>query len=180
MTPEAAFPATTAREARFAAFVAEHRERAVNLAWRLLGDRATAEDVAQQAFVRAWRGLDGFRDEAKLSTWFHSILVRQARSHQRWTAVRRSLGLLTADGETPSAAGEQVHADAGLRRRIGAALETLSAGQREAFVCIHLHGLSVEETAEVLGRAPGTVKSHLHRALVKLRAALGDLREEAP
>jgi RNA polymerase sigma-70 factor (ECF subfamily) len=179
LTPEAALTAETTREARFEAFVAEHRERAVNLAWRLLGDHSTAEDVAQQAFIRAWRGLDGFRDESKLSTWFHSILVRQARSHQRWAGVRRSLGLLSLDGETPTAPVEPAGPDAGLRRRIGAAIETLSPHQREAFVCMHLHGLSVQETAEVLGRAPGTVKSHLHRALVKLRHELDDLREES-
>ncbi len=168
------------REQRFDVFVAGHRDRAVGLAWRLLGgDRAAAEDVAQQAFVRAWKGLDGFRDEAKLSTWFHRILVRQVRSYQRWAGVRRGLGVLTGDGETPSPVVEQTHGDDGLPRRIGAALGTLSAGQREAFVCIHLQGLTVEETAQVLGRAPGTIKSHLHRALKKLRAELGDLREDA-
>ncbi len=179
MTIDAALPVEMSRQARFEAFVAAHRTRAVNLAWRLTGDRATAEDVAQKAFVKAWRGLDGFRDEAKLSTWFHSILVREARGHLRWWGVRKKLGLLTDDGATPVLPVEPAQSDEGLRRRIGAAMETLSAGQREAFVCIHLQGLSVQETAEVLGRAPGTIKSHLHRALSKLRTELGDLHEEA-
>ena len=178
---QAALTAEHSREARFAAFVAAHRERAVGLAWRLLGgDRAAAEDVAQQAFVKAWRGLDGFRDEARLSTWFHRILVRQVRSYQRWAGVRRGLGLLTLDGETPSGAGHDTHADHGMRNRIAAALDTLSTGQREAFVCVHPEGTTVDETAEMLGRAPGTIKSHLHRALKKLRAELADLHPAGP
>ena len=77
------------REARFCSFVASHRERAVRLAWRLIGgDEAAAEDVAQDAFVRAYRALPRFREEASLSTWFYRILVRQAQSYRRWRAVR--------------------------------------------------------------------------------------------
>lgn len=177
---DAALTAETTREQRFDAFVAEHRDRAVALAWRLLGgDRAAAEDVAQQAFVRAWRGLDGFRGDAKLSTWFHRILVRQVRSHQRWHGVRHKLGLLSHDGEVPVMPVHEPTPDGGMQNRIAQAMKTLSAGQREAFTCIHLEGLTIEETAEVLGRAPGTIKSHLHRALKKLRSELEDLREEA-
>ena len=167
---------TVTREARFAHFVETHRERAVGLAWRLLGgDRAAAEDVAQQAFLAAWRALPGFRDEAALSTWFHRIVVRQARSHQRWTNVRRRLGWKAAD---PVVVDPAPRGDHGLQRRIAEALMTLSAGQREAFVLVHLEGLTVAEAADASGRAVGTVKSHLHRALKALRVQLGDLREE--
>jgi len=167
---------TVTREARFAHFVEVHRERAVGLAWRLLGgDRAVAEDVAQQAFLAAWRALPRFRDEAALSTWFHRIVVRQVRSHQRWSNVRRRLGWKVAD---PAAVPPAPTKDHGLQRRIGEALMTLSAGQREAFVLVHLEGMTITEAAEATGRAPGTLKSHLHRALKSLRAQLGDLREE--
>ena len=71
---------TVTREARFATFVEAHRERTVGLAWRLLGgDRAAAEDVAQQAFLSAWRALPRFRDEAALSTWLHRIVIPELR-----------------------------------------------------------------------------------------------------
>ncbi len=169
---------TVTREDRFAQLVDTHRERAVGLAWRLLGgDRATAEDVAQQAFLAAWRALPRFRDEAALSTWLHRIIVRQVRSHQRWSNVRRRLGWKVADPVTvlPSPAG-----DHGLQKRIGDALMNLSSAQREAFVLVHLEGMTINEAAETTGRASGTVKSHLHRALKSLRAQLGDLREEGP
>ena len=72
------------REARFVAFVAEHRDRAVGLAWRLLsGDGAAAEDVAQEAFVRAYRALGGFREESRLSHVYR-ILVNEVQRHRRW------------------------------------------------------------------------------------------------
>ena len=76
---------------RFDAFVSDYRERAVRIAWRLLGgDAAAAEDVAQEAFARAVRGLARFRDDAKLSTWFYRILVNEVRRHQRWRVLRRA------------------------------------------------------------------------------------------
>jgi len=166
-------------ERRFEAFVGSHRERARRLAWRLVGgDDGAAEDVTQEAFLRAWRSLAGFREEAKLSTWFYRILVRQAANHRRWRGVRERLGGWgnpDAHDPAPAASG-----DPALRRRIGAALDGLSRRQREAFVLIHLEGFTVRETAGVLGRPEGTVKSHLHRALMHLRRELADLGEPAP
>jgi len=158
----------------FEDFVRAHRAKAVSLAWRLLGgDRAAAEDVAHDAFVRAHRARGSYRAEAALSTWFYRILVRQAHNHRRWRALReRFLG----PREEPSAA--PVLKDPGLERRIAAALAALSAGQREAFILVHLEGFTVAEAAEVLGKAPGTVKSHLARATASLRSALRDLMEE--
>lgn len=80
-------------ELRFATFVEAHRERARRLAWRLVGgDDAAADDVAQDAFVRAWLGLARFRGEASLGTWFYRILVRQAAQHRRWRRLRELWG----------------------------------------------------------------------------------------
>ncbi len=164
------------REARFRSFVAAHRQKAVGLAWRLVGgDHEAAEDVAQEAFARAWRALPRFREEAKLSTWFYRIVVRQAANHRRREGLRRRVRALT--GREPAA--ETVRRDAPLQRRIAAALDQLSAGQREAFVLVHLEGFTVVEAAATLGKAEGTVKSHLHRALRSMRGSLADLWEEA-
>ena len=71
-------------------------------------------------------------------------------------------------------------ADPLLRRRIAEALGRLSRGQREAFVLVHLEGFTVRESAKLLGKKEGTVKSHLHRALRTLRSELGDLRVSRP
>jgi RNA polymerase sigma-70 factor (ECF subfamily) len=163
-------------EERFAAFVTTHRDRARRLAWRLVGgDDAAADDVAQEAFVKAYRALGRFREESKLETWFYRILVRQASSYRRWRAVRQRWSGGSRDevaDPTPEVPG-----DPGLRRRIGAALGRLTGRQREAFILVHLEGFTVRESAKLLGKPTGTVKSHLHRALQTLRAELADLQD---
>lgn len=165
--------ATGDLEERFEAFVASHRERAVRLAWRLLGgDDDAAQDVTQDAFVSAFRALGRFRGEASLPTWFYRILLRKAHSHRRWQAVRdRWSG---ADGDPPDPAATPP-GDPALRRRIAAALGTLTRRQREAFVLVHLEGFTVRETAALIGGREGTIKSHLHRALGHLRRELADI-----
>ncbi len=164
------------RQQRFDAFVRDHRDRAIALAWRMVGgDGSAAEDVAQEAFVRAHRSLDRFRGDAQLSTWFTRILLNEAHRHLRWRWVRERWAAEMP--EEPAAPAEPM-GDPGLRARIGAALATLPRGQREAFVLVHLEGYTVRETAEITGRAAGTIKSHLHRALKSLRRELGDLAPE--
>ncbi len=171
-----AWPRDAELEQRFAELVASHRDRALRLAWRLLGgDDTAAEDVAQDAFVRAWRGLSRFRGEASLATWLYRIVVRQAANHRRWRALReRWTALEAAEPADPRPAPS---GDPALRRRIACALDRLSRGQREVFVLVHLEGFTVRECSEVLGKPEGTVKSHLHRALAKLRQELGDLSD---
>lgn len=176
METTAIMPVQVDLETRFAAFMVKHREQAISMAWRLVGaDMAAAEDVAQEAFIAAHHSLKRFRGEAELSTWFYRILVRQAGRHRRKLVARQKLAWLW--GQSAQQHTEIAHRDAPLQRRITAALDSLSAGQREAFVLVHLEGLTVTEAAQVLQRAPGTIKSHLHRALTRLRAELGDLRE---
>jgi RNA polymerase sigma-70 factor (ECF subfamily) len=167
------------RADEFARFAEARRERALRVAYRLLaGDLATAEDVVQNAFFRAHRALAGFRGEASLDTWFYRILVREVQRHRRWQALR---SWFAVDPElAPPPVDPRPVRDPGLRRRITAALERLSRGQREAFVLVHLEELTITEAAEVLGKAVGTVKSHLHRALASLREELGDLRAPTP
>jgi RNA polymerase sigma-70 factor, ECF subfamily len=166
-------------EQRFDAFANGHRDRALRIAWRLLGgDAAAAEDVAQEAFVRAYRGLGGFRGEAELATWFHRILVNEVRRHQRWRALRGARHAVDSEPDAVPDPNSAVRPDPALRRRIGAAIAALPRGQREAFVLVHLEGLTLAEAASATGRAVGTMKSHLHRALASLRDRLADLAPE--
>lgn len=167
------------RERAFEAFVAAQRERAVRVAWRLLGGDATAaEDVAQEAFARAHRALGGFRGDAKLSTWFHRILLNEVQRHRRRRWLRRRLAAaMPADPPDPRSPPP---GDAALRERVGRALERLPRGQREAFVLVYLEELTVVEAAAAMGRAVGTIKSHLHRALRALRVELADLDPRKP
>jgi RNA polymerase sigma-70 factor (ECF subfamily) len=161
------------RAREFASFVAEHRERAVGLAYRLVGgDLHAAEDVAQEAFVRAHKGLARFRGDASLSTWFYRILVNEANRYHRLAWIRKRSADEPADAEDPSAGAQP---DPVLRARIARALSRLPRGQRESFVLVHLEGFTVAETSAITGRATGTIKSHLHRATHTLRARLADL-----
>ena len=162
----------------FGYLVETYRSRAFRAALMLVRHREDALDVSQEAFVKAYRGLQGFRGEAALETWFYRILVRQAHSHRRWRAVREfSRGGASDDPPDPSPSAP---GDPALRRRIAAALDGLTRSQRETFVLVHLEGFRVRECAEVLGKPVGTVKSHLHRALASLRRELADLRDPQP
>jgi len=172
--PKSAQPAL---EARFEQFVASHRDRAMRLAWRLVGgDADAAEDVVQDALVNAYRGLRGFRSEAKLETWFYRIVVRQAYSHLRWRNVRERFA--SVDPELTMQPDPEPSTDPALRARIVRALNSLPRNQRDAFVLVHMESFTVREAAEIMHKAPGTVKSHLQRALGKLRTQLGDVAED--
>lgn len=165
-------------EVRFAEFVSTHRDRAVRTAWRLTGsDRSTAEEVAQDAFLRAHKALHRFRDDASLSTWFYKILVRQAANHRRWRSVRerfaRTKGRVTMDSRSPRST------DPALRKRIDEAVGQLSQKQRSVFVLVYLEEFTLDEAAEIVGCAGGTARSHLHRALKHLRKQLAPIHEES-
>ncbi len=170
--------------AAFERLVSEERNRAVALAYHLVGgDRQAAEDVAQDAFLRAYRALKSFRGEASLSTWFIRIVIREAARYRRWRAVRERWRALWSHQQ------EALHDDqlaapppldeARTHARIATALGALTANQRAAFALVHLEGRTIVEAAQVLGKAPGTIKSHLHRALLALRHDLNDLAEES-
>ena len=162
-------------EERFSDFVASHRDRARRLAWRLIGgDEDAAEDVVQDAFVKAYRALGGFREDSSLETWFYRILVNQAHKHRRWRAVRQRWSAVWDEERAVSSLDA---GDPALRRRISQALAKLTRRQREAFVLVHFEGFTVRETGNLLGAPEGTVKSHLHRALKALRIELADLQD---
>jgi DNA-directed RNA polymerase specialized sigma24 family protein len=158
--------------AAFAAFVEARRERAVRVAYRMLaGDQDAAEDVAQNAFLRAHRSPAFAASRASPGS---------TGSRARGSATGAGAGAAAFTGAAEQVRGPRRRGDGdpGLRRRIIRALERLSPAQREVFVLVHLEEQSVAETAAVLGKAIGTVKSHVHRALESLRHDHADLSRE--
>ncbi len=163
----------------YATLLRTHQDAAVRLA-AVVGGAGDADDVAQDAFVKAWYGLDGFRDGAPFRPWLLRIVANEARNRRR-TAGRRAVHELrfAADrsADVTVASPESALLAAVTRRSLKAALADLPGRQRDVVACRYVVGLSEDETAEVLGIARGTVKSRAARGLARLRAGV-DRREE--
>jgi RNA polymerase sigma-70 factor (ECF subfamily) len=161
----------------FETLVMENQHRVYGIALRMLGSRAEAEDVAQEAFLRAYRSVAEFRGDAKLSTWLYAItsrlcLNRLGSAERRTTRHGDALLESVADEQAdPTIAMEQRQRQTALRR----AIAELSDDRRLVVVLADLEGLSYEEIADALTLPVGTVRSRLHRARMELRERLEKL-----
>ena len=133
---------------------------------RLLADRAQAEDACQEAFVRVWQQLPGFRGDSAFSTWLHTIASRSAVDLFRKNKVSR----LNLDVEIPDIAFEQDHADPQLEQ----AILRLPDQARAVFVLFALEGYQHQEIGDMLGIAEGSSKAQYHRARQLLRGWLDE------
>ena len=160
---------------RFEQLVLPHLDAAYNLARWLVGSAADAEDIVQEAFLRALRFFDGFRG-GDSRAWLLKIVRNTSYS---WVRKNRPAQLADEFDETiHSAETEADNAEAKLlsraeSERVRKALETLPLGFKEVLVLREIEGLSYKEISEVTGAAMGTVMSSLSRARHKLREALG-------
>jgi len=133
---------------------------------RLLADRAQAEDACQEAFVRVWQQLPGFRGDSAFSTWLHTIASRSAVDLFRKNKVSR----LNLDVEVPDITFEQDHADPQLEQ----AILRLPDQARAVFVLFALEGYQHQEIGNMLGIAEGSSKAQYHRARQLLRGWLDE------
>jgi len=150
------------------------------VAWLITRDDAEAEDAVQEAFIKAYGALGGFRSGASFKPWLLTIVGNEARNRRR-SAARRARVVLRARGEVEGSAGAappagrtseapEAAALAGERRRaVLDALDDLAEADRLVISYRYLLEMSEAETAAALGVAPGTVKSRLSRALARLR-----------
>lgn len=145
------------------------REPLLGLCVHLCGNRATAEDALQEAFISVFRALAGFRADARLSTWLYRIAAREALRHRARETARRADPI----DEEPAA---PFAGDPALRREeselLGRALDQLSADHRMVLSLFAVDGLSHREIADILGVPEGTVWSRLHGARKRLAAEL--------
>ncbi|MEJ3749581.1 RNA polymerase sigma factor [Actinomycetes bacterium KLBMP 9797] len=143
----------------------------------LLGAADDADDVVQEAFVKAFLRLGRYRGESGFRTWLLAIVGNETRNLHRSRRRRDGLLLRAAarEGPGPAPVDPSETAEAGdRRRRLVAAVRRLNDRDREVVVCRYLLDLSEAETAATLALSKGTVKSRAFRALAKLRTILGD------
>jgi RNA polymerase sigma-70 factor, ECF subfamily len=150
----------------------------VNLAFRFCHDRGRAEDLAQEAFLRAYRGLGRWRREAAFSTWLFALATNVYRSELRRLpppSVSFDLVPEPSSGERDAASVRLEAADRD--RVVRRAVDTLPAKYRDALILFYFRGMDVAAAAETLGVPTGTLKARLSRARDLLRRKLPPQRE---
>lgn len=152
----------------FAALHAATADRIFALCVRMTADRALAEELLQDVYVRAWQGLASFRGEAAVTTWLHRIAVNVVLERQRQDARRHDaeLAITMLRPDTTRDAPE-------VRLDLETAIAALPPGIRRAFVLRDIEGFSYREMAEQTGLAEGTLRAQVHRARQLLMEALG-------
>ena len=167
----------------FRVLVERHSRKVFRLAFRLMGNGEDAEDIVQESFLRAYRSLDRFQEQAQFSSWIYRIASNHAldllRSRKRRS--EESLSKPAANGDSRSIGDQLASVDPGpdrltagnqLQRTIQNALEELTAQERVAFTLRHFEGQSVEEISASLKVSASATRNAVFRAVQKVRQAL--------
>ena len=163
--------------------IKQHNRRLYRIARGIVRDDADAEDVLQEAYVRAFAGLDGFRGDARFGTWLARIVINEALGCLRRRRPTIDFTLISDDAALsaqvipfPSASRgkdpETTMAQSQFRALLERAIDKLPDGFREILIARLVEEMSVEETADVFGILPQTVKTRLFRARALLRAEM--------
>jgi RNA polymerase sigma-70 factor (ECF subfamily) len=178
------------REPAFRELIRRYERPVFSLIYRMVRDSTTAEDLAQDAFIKVLNNLDKYRPEFKFSSWLFKIANNVAIDHLR----KRQVDTISMDGSPHATTASEIEAtsidladqgesalDALAARELGAAIE-VAIGQlrpeyRNCIMLRHVEGRSYEEIAATLDLPLGTVKTYIHRARHQLREALEHLRE---
>lgn len=141
------------------------------------GSAMDAEDIAQEAFAKAFAGIGGLGEAASFKGWLYAIAMNQVRDYYRRRGVRSIVGPLgeaEANQPEPDApSGDEKAVDNVFKsefwQKVGEFCQSLAQGEREAFTMRFIDGLSIRETAQALGRSESAVKTQLYRAVGKFR-----------
>lgn len=169
-------------ERAFREIVAMYSDRVFNLTYRMLGNRAEAEDVAQEVFITVFKSIDSFRGDAKFSTWLYRITANHCKNRIKYLARRHDRSKAEYDeridsgnpSQAPTAPKPSPRPDsrlegAQLEQQLQAAISSLDDDHRILIVLRDIEELSHDEICQITGLKEGTVKSRLHRARVALR-----------
>ncbi|MHB8053991.1 MAG: sigma-70 family RNA polymerase sigma factor [Candidatus Aminicenantales bacterium] len=162
------------RRDAFEELVRMYNQKVFALAYGFVRDRAAADDLAQEIFLKAYQALPSFRAESGFGTWIYRIAVNHVKDHLRKSSLRRTVSL-DEIGEGPIAVEDGAESriregeEEDRRREVFRVLETLPPKYRMILTLRDVEGLPYEEVARVLGIVPGTVDSRLFRARRMLR-----------
>ena len=159
----------------FGELVRRHRSGVINVVYRMCGDADLAEDAAQEAFIRAWQHLPGYRPRSPFRNWIYRIATNVARD-----TMRRDKQTVDVDAVAVASPDEGPAAAAGRKEQgelVRRAVLSLPPASREVLVLREYEGLSYREIAGTLGIPVGTVMSRLNYARNRLREALAPLVE---
>lgn len=161
-----------------AVFVRRFQRRAVGLAWTITRDRMEAEEVAQDAFVRAWRYAASFDPRrGSVSTWLLRIVRNTALDRLRVTGRRRELVIAdlatTEDAQADPTSADHDVAESDDVWRVAASLHALPPEQRDTLLAVAVHGYSARELSEVTHVPLGTVKTRIRLGMRKMRELVG-------
>ncbi|MEO6774436.1 MAG: sigma-70 family RNA polymerase sigma factor [Kofleriaceae bacterium] len=172
-------------ERAFRELIEAHRDRVFNLTFRMLGNRAEAEDVAQEVFIQVFKSIDTFREDSKLSTWLYRIAVNTCKNRIKYLARRHDRdrdeldeasngqhGAMGAIGAPQPKAPDRALEAVQMEKVLQDAIAELDEDQRIVVVLRDVEDLSIEEICKITELADGTVKSRLHRARAVLRKRL--------
>jgi len=163
----------------FEILMRRYNQRLFRVARSILTDDAEAEDVMQEAYVRAFRELAGFRGEARFATWLTRIACHEALARARKRRRLVPISILVDGGEPPDPPSETGGPERDLQSRelqaaLREAVEALPDPLRTVFCLREIEGLSTEQTADALGLSIENVRVRLHRARRNLRGALDE------
>ena len=162
----------------FEALVLEHQNKVYSLALRMVGNEEDARDMAQEAFIRAFKSLAGFRGDSKFSVWIYRLTSNICIDFLRSRAKKRTVSMTWSDEEGGEAGELEIPDEtwspaerlerSETRESVRRGLDSLSPQYREILLLREINGLSYDEISEALGIEPGTVKSRIFRARKKL------------
>lgn len=173
--------------AAFAILMRRHLGKLYNFVARHTGNRAVAEDLSQEVFLRVVERAGDFKHEARFTTWLYTIARNQCIDHLRKASLRRHPSLDDAgpgderlplkerlENQSVGISGERVAMDGEVKERIVAGLAKLPDEQREVFLLREISNLPFQEIAAVTGVPENTVKSRMRYALERLREGMAD------
>lgn len=165
----------------FAQLMRDNETRIYNLTLRMTGNPEDAMDLAQEAFLNAWRGLKFFKGDSAFSTWVYRLASNACIDHLRRKKRRQDISapmpVAEDDDSLPDIPDDRFRPEQELerqelRRAVAQGLEQLSDEHRQVLVMRELSGLSYQEIADILALEAGTVKSRIARARISLRKIL--------